>query len=108
VNSLLRPLCELPSVSPINPESDIWENSASRSVVNPVFTASPSKVRCGAKARGGENGERRGKHLSMLLRNRVSRILNFNSSRMGQIRHNIRTRSMKYYNRYLINSRGTI
>jgi hypothetical protein len=37
---------------------------------------------------GAERSEGRGKHRSLLLRNRVSRFLNFNSSRMGRLHHN--------------------
>jgi hypothetical protein len=38
---------------------------------------------------GAEGSEGRGKHRSLLLRNRISRFLNFNSSRIGRLRHNI-------------------
>jgi hypothetical protein len=43
-----------------------------------------------SEARGGKRGEWSGKHRSLLLRNRVSRCLHFNSFRMELLRHNMK------------------
>jgi hypothetical protein len=54
------------------------------------FTAWPSNAQCEAKREKGSGGKPRLGNAPLLLRNRVPRFLQFNSSRMGRLCHNMK------------------
>jgi hypothetical protein len=57
--------------------------------------AQPSDARCGVKRREGRGGKTR-QHSATVAQTRSLRFLNFSSSRIGQLRHNIHDISLMY------------